>query len=72
MSFSANSDVDVLIPVRIDLEMDGRKYKDTVLWNLNEPFLTPEVFAKMVSEENNLSAGFEDDIASYVTGFIVC
>ena len=43
--------------------MEGRKYKDLILWNLNEPFLTPEAFAKMVSEENNLSAGFEEDIS---------
>ena len=45
------------------MEMEGRKYKDLILWNLNEPFLTPEAFAKMVSEENNLSAGFEEDIS---------
>ena len=42
------------------MEFEGRKYKDVIMWNLNEPFLTPELFAKMVSEENNLTSYFEE------------
>lgn len=55
----ANFWQDILIPIKIDMEFEGRKYKDIIMWNLNEPFLTPEVFSKMVSEENNLSQYFE-------------
>lgn len=53
---------DNLLPIRIDLEMESRKFKDMILWNTNEPYFTPEQFAKLVAEENNLSVNFENEI----------
>jgi hypothetical protein len=55
-----------LIPVRIDLEMEGRKFKDQILWNINEPYFTPESFAKYIAEENNLSTNFENEIINTI------
>lgn len=55
-----------LIPVRIDLDMEGKKYKDLVLWNINEPYFTPEQFSKLVAEDNNLSTTFESEIAAII------
>lgn len=42
--------------------MESRKFKDMILWNTNEPYFTPEQFAKLVAEENNLSVNFENEI----------
>ncbi len=42
--------------------MEGKKYKDLVLWNVNEPYFSPEQFAKLVAEENNLSTPLENEI----------
>lgn len=64
--FSVVIIIDILIPVRLDLEVENRKYKEHILWNLSEPFFTPESFAKMVAEENNLHALMEEDIAKAI------
>lgn len=52
-----------MVTVRIDLEMEGKKFKDQILWNINEPYFTPEQFAKLIAEENNLTTAFESEIA---------
>ena len=52
--------------MRIDLDMENRRYKDTIFWNLNEPHFTPETFAKLVSEENSLTPNFEAEIAQSI------
>lgn len=66
--FSANkmATKENLIPVRIDLDMENRKYKDLILWNSNEPYYTPEMFAKIVADDNGLSSTFESEIASCI------
>ena len=46
--------------------MDERRYKEYVLWNLNEPFFTPESFAKMVAEDNHLHANMEEEIVRII------
>ena len=46
--------------------MEGRKYKDSILWNINEPYFTPEQFSKLVAEENNLSTNFENEITNLI------
>ena len=43
-----------LIPIRIDLEIDGKRVKEIFLWDKNEPYLTLESFAKILMEEHNL------------------
>lgn len=55
---------DELIPVRIDVEIEGKRFKENLCWNLNEPFMTPEAFAKIVAEEHDLSPAFEHDIST--------
>jgi hypothetical protein len=57
---------DQLLPIRIDLDMEGRKYRDLIIWNLNEPYFTAEQFAKLIAEENNLSANFETEITNLI------
>jgi len=44
------------------MELDGRRYKENFSWNINEPFLTPENFAKLIIEENELPNAFTKEI----------
>lgn len=43
-----------LIPIKLDIEIDGKKLKENFLWDKNEPYLTLEAFAKILIEEHNL------------------
>ncbi|KJE94668.1 hypothetical protein CAOG_005281 [Capsaspora owczarzaki ATCC 30864] len=45
---------EVLVPIRIDLDIDGFKYKDSFVWNLRDQLVTPEDFATMLCEDNEL------------------
>ncbi|KAI9025326.1 hypothetical protein CLU79DRAFT_745061 [Phycomyces nitens] len=47
---------DALVPIRIDLEIDGYKLRDTFTWNLNETLVTPEQFANVLCEDLRLPA----------------
>lgn len=63
--FKLGSYADEFIPVRLDMEFEGRRFKENIFWNVEEPFLTPESFAKILAEENNLPLSFENEIAMY-------
>ncbi|KAI8094927.1 uncharacterized protein B0P05DRAFT_523936 [Gilbertella persicaria] len=45
---------EVLVPIRLDLEHDGYKIRDTFTWNKNETFITPEQFAEITCEDLRL------------------
>ena len=53
-----------MIPVKLDLEFEGRRLKDLFLWDKNEPYLNLESFAKILMEEHNLPAVFENEIVA--------
>ncbi|KAF7726437.1 SWI/SNF chromatin-remodeling complex subunit [Apophysomyces ossiformis] len=61
---------DTLVPIRLELEIDGYKLRDTFTWNLNadrgtrqinskitETLITPEQFAEILCEDLHLPAG---------------
>ncbi|KAL9558748.1 hypothetical protein MBANPS3_000734 [Mucor bainieri] len=49
------SDVsEMLVPVRLDIDMDDVKLRDVFLWNMNENYLTPEKFAELLCEDLQL------------------
>lgn len=52
----------MLIPVKLDIEIEGQRLKENFLWDKNEPYITLEAFAKLLVDENNLSQVFENDI----------
>ncbi|KAF1806491.1 hypothetical protein FB192DRAFT_1273032 [Mucor lusitanicus] len=55
---------EVLVPIRIELEHEGYKLRDTFTWNLNESLVTPEQFAEVMCEDLKLpTAAFSDQIA---------
>ena len=43
-----------MIPIKLDIEIEGKKLKENFLWDKNEPYLTLESFAKILIEEHNL------------------
>ena len=53
-----------LIPIKLDLEFEGKRLKDMFLWDKNEPYLNLESFAKILMEEHNLPAVFENEIVA--------
>jgi hypothetical protein len=52
----------MLIPIKLDIEIEGQRLKENFLWDKNEPYITLEAFAKLLVDENNLSQIFENDI----------
>lgn len=63
-NFDSNFGFDNLVPININIELEGKKYKDTFFWNLNEPYLTVESFARILVNDNQLSQNFELEIIS--------
>jgi SWI/SNF-related matrix-associated actin-dependent regulator of chromatin subfamily B protein 1 len=61
-----NDKPEELIPIRIDVEIEGRRFKENVCWNLDEPYMAPENFAKIIAEENNLNPAFEHEISNAI------
>lgn len=43
-----------LIPIRLDIEIDGQKLRDTFTWNKNEKLITPEAFAEVLCDDLDL------------------
>ena len=62
--FDNNSGFDNLIPININVELEGIKFKDNLFWNLNEPYLSLENFVHILVSDNNLSSSFEKEILS--------
>ncbi|KAG1469085.1 hypothetical protein G6F56_003463 [Rhizopus delemar] len=56
-----------LVPIRIDLEIDGYKLRDTFTWNLNESLITFEQFAEVICLDLRLPPNsFIDPIAKSI------
>lgn len=47
---------EVLIPIRLELDLDGFKLRDTFTWNINEAILTPEHFADLMCDDLDLQS----------------
>lgn len=43
-----------LIPIRLDMELDGQKLRDVFTWNRKEKVITPEIFAEMLCDDLDL------------------
>ena len=40
-----------LVPIRIDMELEGQKLRDCFVWNRNERLITPEAFAEAMCDD---------------------
>ncbi|CAK9226756.1 unnamed protein product [Sphagnum troendelagicum] len=55
-----------LIPIRLDLEFDGRKLKDAFTWNADDPDYEIIPFSKRMVKDLNLPAVFQPYIAQAI------
>ncbi|KAK0205137.1 hypothetical protein DFS33DRAFT_1427586 [Desarmillaria ectypa] len=52
-----------LVPIRLEFDVEQHhKMRDTFVWNLNDPVITPENFAQTVVEDYNLSSSYHSVI----------
>ncbi|KAI1291807.1 SWI/SNF-related matrix-associated actin-dependent regulator of chromatin subfamily B member 1-A [Halotydeus destructor] len=47
---------EILVPIRLDMEIEGHKLRDTFTWNKNEQNITPEQFAEVLCDDLDLPA----------------
>ncbi|KAH6562752.1 hypothetical protein BASA62_008945 [Batrachochytrium salamandrivorans] len=45
---------EVLVPIKLDFDLDGFRVRDAFTWNLNEPMITPEKFAEYMCLDMDL------------------
>lgn len=46
---------EVLVPIRLDMELEGQKLRDTFTWNKHESMITPEQFAEILCDDLDLN-----------------
>ncbi|XP_019874976.1 SWI/SNF-related matrix-associated actin-dependent regulator of chromatin subfamily B member 1 isoform X1 [Aethina tumida] len=44
-----------LVPIRLDMEIEGQKLRDTFTWNKNESLISPEQFAEVLCDDLDLN-----------------
>ncbi|CAF0744123.1 unnamed protein product [Adineta steineri] len=44
-----------LVPIRLDMDIEGQKLRDTFTWNKNEQLITPEIFAEVLCDDLDLN-----------------
>lgn len=49
------SQPEVLVPIRLDMEIDGQKLRDAFTWNMNEKLMTPEMFSEILCDDLDLN-----------------
>lgn len=57
---------EILIPIRIDLEYNGNRIVDFMMWNLNESLITPEQFALVTCQDLDLPNTFQSLISNSI------
>lgn len=55
---------EVLVPLRLSLDYEDYRITDFVMWNINEPSLTPELFATITCNDLELPVGYTANIAN--------
>ena len=46
---------EILVPIRLDMDIEGQKLRDTFLWNRNETMLYAEQFAEVLCDDLDLN-----------------
>lgn len=52
------------MPIKIDLEIEGKRLREIFFWDKNEPYLTLESFAKILLEEHGINQTYEAEIVN--------
>ncbi|KAG0235223.1 Chromatin structure remodeling complex protein sfh1 [Actinomortierella wolfii] len=57
----------ILVPIRLDIDTDEYKLRDSFTWNVNEQLMTPENFAEILCDDLDLNlAKFVPEIAASI------
>merc|ERR1712141_57762 len=46
---------ETLVPIRLDMDIEGQKLRDTFLWNKNDTMLSPDQFAEVLCDDLDLN-----------------
>ncbi|TCD69938.1 SWI/SNF chromatin-remodeling complex subunit [Steccherinum ochraceum] len=55
-----------LVPIRLELDVEHHKMRDTFVWNLNDPIITPEIFAQSIIDDYALSPNYHTIITKAI------
>ncbi|KII91710.1 hypothetical protein PLICRDRAFT_51839 [Plicaturopsis crispa FD-325 SS-3] len=55
-----------LVPIRLEFDVEHHKMRDTFVWNLNDPVVTPESFAQSVVDDYNLMPSYHSVITKSI------
>jgi len=57
---------EILVPIRLEIDIEGKRLRDSFTWNFNEKLITPEQFANSMCEDLDLPQIFESAIATSI------
>lgn len=60
-----------MIPIRLDIDMQGRRLRDAFLWHKDESLCTPEIFAERLVCDEGLPWCFGKEIAAAIRRQII-
>ncbi|CAL1386265.1 unnamed protein product [Linum trigynum] len=55
-----------LVPIRLDIEVGGQRFKDAFTWNISDPDSEVSVFAKRTQKDLKLPLAFATQIAQSI------
>ncbi|KXN82368.1 SWI/SNF chromatin-remodeling complex subunit SNF5 [Leucoagaricus sp. SymC.cos] len=55
-----------LVPIRLEFDVEHHKMRDTFVWNLNDPVVTPETFAQSIVDDYGLAPNFLNVIVKQI------
>ncbi|KAG7095868.1 hypothetical protein E1B28_006560 [Marasmius oreades] len=55
-----------LVPIRLEFDVDHHKMRDTFVWNLNDPVVSPESFAQSLVEDYGLAPSYHSQIVKQI------
>ena len=55
------------IPVELYIDLNGKEEKINVLWNYSQTSISPEQLSKIILDDYNLPASYEQDIIAQIT-----
>ncbi|KAG8746893.1 SWI/SNF chromatin-remodeling complex subunit [Ceratobasidium sp. 423] len=48
--------LELLVPIRLEIDHDHYRLRDTFTWNLNDPVITPEIFAQCLCDDYQIQS----------------
>ncbi|KAH8829126.1 hypothetical protein DL96DRAFT_1596763 [Flagelloscypha sp. PMI_526] len=57
---------ELLVPIRLEFDVDLQRMRETFLWNINDPIITPEIFAQSLVDDYTLNASYHSVITKSI------